>query len=99
LHGASSVLPEYVKLAEEYGTDLGGAKGVPEEEIKQCVTLGINKVNTDTDLRIAFIAGMRKFLKENPKEFDPRHYLGAGKKLVKEVVMNRLEFLGAAGKA
>jgi len=67
LHGASSVLPEYVKLAEEYGTDLGGAKGVPEEEIKQCVTLGINKVNTDTDLRIAFIAGMRKFLKENPK--------------------------------
>ncbi|WP_448379225.1 class II fructose-1,6-bisphosphate aldolase [Fervidobacterium sp.] len=99
LHGASSVLPEYVKMAEEYGADLGGAKGVPEDQLKKCVELGINKVNTDTDLRIAFIAGLRKFLKENPKEFDPRHYLGAGKKLVKEVVMNRLEFLGAAGKA
>jgi len=99
LHGASSVLPEYVKMAEEYGADLGGAKGVPEDQLKKCVELGINKVNTDTDLRIAFIAGLRKFLKENPKELDPRHYLGAGKKLVKEVVMNRLEFLGAAGKA
>ncbi|QTA37243.1 class II fructose-1,6-bisphosphate aldolase [Thermosipho ferrireducens] len=99
LHGASSVPEKYVKLAEEFEANLGGAKGVPAEEIKKCVKLGINKVNTDTDLRIAFVAGLRKHLKENPKEFDPRKYFKEGMNFVKEVVMDRLEFLGAAGKA
>ncbi|WP_126992325.1 class II fructose-1,6-bisphosphate aldolase [Thermosipho globiformans] len=99
LHGASSVPVKYVELAEKYGADLGGAKGVPAEEIKKCVKLGINKVNTDTDLRIAFLAGLRKNLTENVKEFDPRKYFKEGMQFVKDVVMDRLEFLGAAGKA
>ncbi|SHH15664.1 class II fructose-1,6-bisphosphate aldolase [Thermosipho atlanticus] len=99
LHGASSVLKQFVDIAEEFGADFGGAKGVPAEEIKKCVELGINKVNTDTDLRIAFVAGVRKYLKENPKEFDPRKYFKEGMNYVKEVVMDRLEFLGASGKA
>jgi len=99
LHGASSVLKQYVDIAEEFGADFSGAKGVPAEEIKKCVQFGINKVNTDTDLRLAFVAGLRKHLKENPKEFDPRKYFKEGMNFVKEVVKDRLEFLEAAGKA
>ncbi|MBT1247569.1 MULTISPECIES: class II fructose-1,6-bisphosphate aldolase [unclassified Thermosipho (in: thermotogales)] len=99
LHGASSVPKKFVELAEKYGANLGGAKGVPQEDIKECVKLGINKVNTDTDLRIAFLAGLRKHLLENEKEFDPRKYFKQGMDFVKEVVMERLEFLNAAGKA
>ncbi|ANQ54187.1 tagatose-bisphosphate aldolase [Thermosipho sp. 1063] len=99
LHGASSVPKKFVELAEKYGANLGGAKGVPQEDIKECVKLGINKVNTDTDLRIAFLAGLRKHLLENEKEFDPRKYFKQGMEFVKEVVMERLEFLNAAGKA
>ncbi|ABR31121.1 tagatose-bisphosphate aldolase [Thermosipho melanesiensis] len=99
LHGASSVPTKFVELAEKYGANLGGAKGVPQEDIKKCVELGINKVNTDTDLRIAFLAGLRKHLSENEKEFDPRKYFKEGMEFVKEVVMERLEFLNTAGKA
>jgi fructose-bisphosphate aldolase class II len=99
LHGASSVPEDMVRLANQYGAKLEGVKGVPPELLKKAVQFGINKVNTDTDLRIAFLAGVRKYLTENPSKFDPRKYLGEGKKLVQEVVKARLELLGAAGKA
>ena len=99
LHGASSVPEDMVKLANEYGAKLEGVKGVPADLLVETVKGGINKVNTDTDLRISFLAGLRKYLYENPSKFDPRKYLGEGKKYVTEVVRARLKLLGASGKA
>jgi len=99
LHGASGVYTDIVKLAEKYGAKLDGAAGVSDEMISQAVRNGINKVNCDTDLRIAFMAGVRQSFKENPKEIDLRSYLGNGKKLVYEVVKRRMILFGSAGKA
>lgn len=99
LHGASSVVEEIVQIAEKYGANFSGSKGVPSDILKETVKLGINKVNTDTDLRMAFVAGLREYLYNNPKEFDPRNYMKKGKEYVKKVVSDRLELLGSAGKA
>jgi len=99
LHGASSVVQEMVEIAENYGADFGGSKGVPSDILKETVRLGINKVNTDTDLRMAFIAGLREFISNNSKEFDPRKYMATAKDYVKKVVSDRMELLGSANKA
>lgn len=76
LHGASSVLSEYVKMANQHGGGLKNAKGVPEGEIKAAIERGINKVNVDSDGRLVVTAVIRKILKEDNKIFDPRQYLG-----------------------
>ena len=99
LHGASSVLPEYVGICNKYGGDIQGSRGVPEEHIKKAVKIGVQKVNIDTDLRIALTAGIRKNLAENPKNFDPREYLGPARELVKEVVKRKIKLLGCNDKA
>ncbi|PNE22728.1 tagatose-bisphosphate aldolase [Mesotoga sp. Brook.08.YT.4.2.5.1] len=99
LHGASSVPKEVKDLAEEYGADFKGAKGVPGEILAESVKFGINKVNTDTDLRMAFIASLREFLAKNPGEFDPRKYFKTPKELVKNVIRERLRLLGCSNKA
>jgi fructose-bisphosphate aldolase, class II len=99
LHGASSVLPGLVKMANEYGAELPGAKGVPEEMIKRAVALGVCKVNIDTDLRLAMTATIRKYMAENPVEFDPRKYLGPARGAIKEVVRHKLkDVLGCSNK-
>ena len=98
LHGASSV-PTWVKnLCTEFGCDIAAAKGVSEASIKKAVGLGINKVNVDTDLRIAFDAGIRKFLKERPEVIDPREILKPAKELITKVVRLKMKLLGCAGK-
>ncbi len=99
LHGASSVPEEVVKLAEEYGADFKGAKGVPSEILEKTIKYGINKVNTDTDLRMVYVAGLREFLKNNTAEFDPRKYFKTPKAYVKKVVQDRMRLLGCSGKA
>ncbi|MFW6120623.1 MAG: class II fructose-1,6-bisphosphate aldolase [Petrotogales bacterium] len=99
LHGASSVPEDVVKLAEEYGADFKGAKGVPSEILEKTVRYGINKVNTDTDLRMAYVARLREFLKNNTAEFDPRKYFKTPKAYVKKVVQDRMKLLGCSGKA
>lgn len=99
LHGASTVPGEMVELANQYGGKIEGAKGVPFEILKECVFNGINKVNTDTDLRITFIALMRKVLKEKPGEIDPRKIFGPAIEAVKEVVKTRMRVLGSSGRA
>ncbi|MDN5343151.1 class II fructose-1,6-bisphosphate aldolase [Oceanotoga sp. DSM 15011] len=98
LHGASSVVQEYVKIAEEHGADFGGSKGVPSDVLKETVKFGINKVNTDTDLRIAYIAGLREYLDNDSKQFDPRKYYKVAMDYTKQVVMDRIDILGSAGK-
>lgn len=99
LHGASSVLPEYVELCNKFGANIQGSKGVPEEQIREAVKIGVQKVNIDTDLRIAMTAGIRKAFAEKPAEFDPRKYLGPARDLVKEVVKRKIIMLGCDGKA
>lgn len=99
LHGASSVPEELVELANNYGARITGAKGVPPEVLQEAVRYGVNKVNTDTDLRIAFLVGLRKSLHDKPEEFDPRKYFKLAKEHVTRVVRERLKLLGASGKA
>lgn len=99
MHGASTVIPEIIEKANRYGANLGAAKGVPLEDIKKAISLGITKVNIDTDLRLAFTAGVREILAQKPELFDPRKIVGAGKKAIKEVVKSKIKLLGCEGKA
>ncbi|MFX0197442.1 MAG: class II fructose-1,6-bisphosphate aldolase, partial [Candidatus Hodarchaeota archaeon] len=86
LHGASGVPSWIVEKAVRYGAELGGAKGIPDVHIGKAVSLGISKINIDTDLRLAFTSAVREILATSPKEFDPRKILGPAKETVKEVV-------------
>lgn len=99
LHGASSVHPALVAAANRYGARISNAKGVPESQIRKAVRLGVCKVNEDTDLRLAFTAAVRKFLKENPSAYDPREILSPATEAMKEVVMRRIKLLGSEGRA
>jgi fructose-bisphosphate aldolase class II len=99
LHGASSVPQWIVEKATKYGAELAGAKGIPEEHIKKAISLGIAKINIDTDLRLAFTATVREVLTNSPKEFDPRKILGPAKEAMKEVIKGKMHLFGSAGKA
>lgn len=99
LHGASSVPQRIIDKAVKYGAELSGAKGIPEEHIKKAISLGIAKINIDTDLRLAFTAAVREFLTNSPKEFDPRKILGSAKEAVKGVVRGKMHLFGSAGKS
>ena len=90
LHGASTVLPEFVDKCNRYGGNIPGAKGVPEEMITEAAKYGICKVNIDTDLRLAMTAEIRKYLAENPKEFDPRKYLGPARDAISSMVSHKI---------
>ncbi|WP_320169660.1 class II fructose-1,6-bisphosphate aldolase [Maridesulfovibrio sp.] len=100
LHGASSVVQEYVTMANEYGAEIGGAKGVPEDLLRKAASKAVCKINIDTDIRLAMTAVIRKFLAENPAAFDPRGYLGEARKAVKEMVRHKIvNVLGCSNKA
>jgi fructose-bisphosphate aldolase class II len=100
LHGASSVLPEYVALINKYGGKLEAAVGVSEEQLRRAAKSAVCKINIDTDGRLVLTAVIRKVLAENPKEFDPRKYLGpAREELIKLIVRKNREVLGSADRA
>jgi len=99
LHGASAVPPELVERFRASGGEIGEAAGIHPEDIRKAISLGIAKINTDTDLRLAFTALIRETLNKNPKEFDPRKYLGPAREAVKEVVKSRMELFGSVGRA
>jgi fructose-bisphosphate aldolase class II len=99
LHGASSVPQWIIEKAVKYGAELTGAKGIPEEHIKKAVSLGISKINIDTDLRLAFTATIREFMANSPKEFDPRKILGPAKDAMKEVIKGKMHLFRSSGKA
>ena len=98
LHGASGVPEKVVREAEKYGAKLSGVYGVPNGQIRKAITNGVNKINTDTDLRLAFDAAVRKFLKQKPKDFDPRHILGSARDNITKVAENRVKLFGSEGK-
>ncbi|MDP3742502.1 MAG: class II fructose-1,6-bisphosphate aldolase [Candidatus Micrarchaeota archaeon] len=99
LHGASLVPKEIVELGQSFGAVIGGVQGVTESELKRAVKNGVNKVNTDTDLRLAFTAALRQTLMKNPREFDPRKILKPSTQLMQKVVEDRIRLLGSSGKA
>lgn len=100
LHGASSVMQDYVKIIEEFGGSMPGAQGVPEEMLRKAASMAVCKINIDSDLRLAFTAMVRKHMAENPTHFDPRQYLKPAREAIKDVVKHKLIYvLGCDGKA
>nr|WP_297573762.1 class II fructose-1,6-bisphosphate aldolase [uncultured Peptostreptococcus sp.] len=91
LHGASAVDQDAVATCNQFGGDIAGAKGVPVEMLRKASEMAVCKINMDTDLRLAMTAAIRKFMAENPKEFDPRKYLGAGRDAIKNVVLGKID--------
>ncbi|HHY85216.1 MAG TPA: ketose-bisphosphate aldolase [Verrucomicrobia bacterium] len=91
LHGASSVPKHLVDEVNKYGGKMPDAQGVPEADIEVARRVGCTKVNIDTDLRIAMTAAIRKVFVENPKEFDPRKYLGPARQAVKDLVRHKVK--------
>jgi fructose-bisphosphate aldolase class II len=98
LHGASSVPRWIIEKAVKYGAQLEGAKGIPEEHIQKAISMGIAKINIDTDLRLAFTATVREVLANSPKEFDPRKILGPARDAMKEVIKDKMRLFGSSGK-
>jgi fructose-bisphosphate aldolase, class II len=100
LHGASSVVQEYVELINEFGGKMEGAVGVPEEQLRRAAASAVCKINIDSDGRLAVTARVREYLAKNPGEFDPRKYLGAARKELVKLIKHKNEaVLGSAGKA
>jgi fructose-bisphosphate aldolase class II len=100
LHGASSVIPEYVEMINKYGGSMPGAKGVPEDMLRKAASMAVCKINIDSDLRLAMTATIRKHFAEHPDHFDPRKYLSPARAAIKELVKHKLvHVLGCNGKA
>ncbi|MEG2203952.1 MAG: class II fructose-1,6-bisphosphate aldolase [Oscillospiraceae bacterium] len=100
LHGASSVMQEYVAIVNEFGGAMPGAIGVPEEMLREAAGMAVCKINIDSDLRLSMTAAIRKHMAEHPDHFDPRQYLSPARAAIKEVVSHKLvHVLGCAGKA
>lgn len=100
LHGASSVPQEFVDLCNQYGGKVGGARGVPEDMLRRAASLGVCKINVDTDIRLALTASIRRHLVEHPEDFDPRAYLKPAREAVKQMVAHKIRnVMGSSGKA
>ena len=99
MHGSSSVPQEWLKIINEYGGEIPETYGVPVEEIVEGIRHGVRKVNIDTDLRLASTGAVRRFLAQNPAEFDPRKFLKETMKAMTEVCVARYEAFGTAGNA
>lgn len=91
LHGASAVDQKYVEMCNEYGGQIDGAKGVPADMLRKASSMAVCKINMDTDLRLAMTATLRKFFAENPKEIDPRKYMGAARTAIQELVEDKIK--------
>ncbi len=100
LHGASSVLPEYVAMINKYGGRMEGAVGVSEDQLRRAARSAVCKINIDSDGRLVVTAMIRKVFTEKPGEFDPRKYLGPARdELARVIVRKNREVLGSADRA
>jgi fructose-1,6-bisphosphate aldolase, class II, various bacterial and amitochondriate protist len=98
LHGASSVVLKYVEMINKFGGKLDDAVGIPEEQLRRAAASAVCKINIDSDGRLAMTALIRKVLGENPKEFDPRKYLGPARDELKLLIAEKnRNVLGSAG--
>ena len=99
LHGASSVIPEYVDMINQYGGRMAGAQGVPEAMLRRAASMAVCKINIDSDLRLAFTGVIRKHFAEHPDHFDPRQYLTDARVALKNMVRHKIvNVLGCNGK-
>ena len=100
LHGSSSVPQEYVKIINEHGGKMPDAIGIPEDQLREAAKMAVCKINIDSDLRLGMTAAIRLHFDEHPDHFDPRQYLGDGRKNVKDVVKHKIvEVIGSNNKA
>ena len=100
LHGASSVIPEFVKMINEHGGNMPDAIGVPEDMLRKAASMAVCKINIDSDLRLAMTASVREHLYTHPDHFDPRQYLKPGREAIKQMVMHKIQYvLGCENKA
>jgi fructose-bisphosphate aldolase class II len=90
LHGASSVVPEYVDLINQYGGKLDNARGVPEEMLRKAASMAVCKINIDSDLRLAFTAKIREHFALHPDHFDPRQYLSKARAALSDMVRHKI---------
>ena len=100
LHGASSVIPEYVEMINANGGDMPDAIGIPEDMLREAAKSAVCKINIDSDLRLAMTGSIRKYLNENPSHFDPRQYLKPARAAIKDLVKKKIvNVLGCDNKA
>ncbi len=100
LHGSSSVPQEFVAMVNQYGGNMPGAIGVPEDQLRHAAELSVCKINIDSDIRLAMTGNIRKYFAEHPDHFDPRQYLKPARQAVKDMVAHKItNVLGSAGKA
>ena len=100
LHGASSVIPEFVEEINKYGGSMPDAIGIPEDMLRQAATMAVCKINIDSDLRLAMTAAIRKHFVEHPSDFDPGQYLKPARSAIEGMVEHKINtVLGCAGKA
>ena len=100
LHGASSVIPEFVEKINKYGGNMPDAIGVPEDMLRQAASMAVCKINIDSDLRLAMTASVREHLYTHPDHFDPRQYLKPGREAIKQMVIHKIQYvLGCENKA
>jgi len=99
MHGSSSVPQEWLQIINQYGGQIPETYGVPVEQIVEGIKHGVRKVNIDTDLRLASTGATRRFMAENPSEFDPRKYLKAQLVAMKDICIARNNAFGASGMA
>ncbi len=100
LHGASTVIPELVEMCNQYGGNIPGAKGVPDEMLQEASKSGVSKINVDTDLRLAMTAAIRKIFAQDPSVFDPRKYMLPARDLIQETVQHKIrDVFGSSNKA
>jgi fructose-bisphosphate aldolase class II len=99
MHGSSSVPQEWLKIINNYGGDMGQTYGVPVSEIQEGIRNGVRKVNIDTDLRMASTGAIRRHLRENTANFDPRKFYREATNAMSGIVAARFEAFGAAGQA
>ncbi|MBQ9314389.1 MAG: class II fructose-1,6-bisphosphate aldolase [Clostridia bacterium] len=99
LHGASTVIQEYVEKCNHFGGQIPGAQGVPDEILHKASTMGICKINVDTDLRLAMTASIREYFTLHPEEIDPRKYLGVAREAIKSIVKHKIvDVFGSSNK-
>lgn len=100
LHGASSVIPEFVDMINKNGGKMPDAIGIPEEMLREAAKMAVCKINIDSDLRLAMTGTIRKYLNENPSHFDPRQYLKPAREAIYNMVSHKIkDVLGSANKA
>lgn len=99
MHGSSSVPQDWLAIINEYGGEIKETYGVPVEEIVEGIKYGVRKVNIDTDLRLASTGAIRRFLAQNPSEFDPRKYFSKTVEAMRDICIARYEAFGTAGNA